>query len=61
MTSSVNMSDLVTLIKTMTNAQMKEALRSEGLAVSGVKISLQLRLIECEDHPFSLVAFVVSF
>lgn len=31
---------------------MKEALRSEGLAVSGVKISLQLRLIECEDYLF---------
>ncbi|QGA21917.1 hypothetical protein EYB26_009631 [Talaromyces marneffei] len=46
MTSSVDMSNVVLIIKTMTNAQMKEALRSEGLAVSGVKISLQLRLIE---------------
>ncbi|KAF3388280.1 E3 SUMO-protein ligase pli1 [Talaromyces pinophilus] len=46
MTSSVDMSNVVMVIKTMTNVQMKEALRSEGLAVSGVKISLQLRLIE---------------
>lgn len=48
------MSNVVMIIKTMTNAQMKEALRSEGLAVSGVKISLQLRLIECEEYLFLL-------
>ncbi|EED12543.1 SUMO ligase SizA, putative [Talaromyces stipitatus ATCC 10500] len=46
MTSSPDIQNLVMVIKTMTNAQMKDALRSEGLAVSGVKISLQLRLIE---------------
>ncbi|KAL1845996.1 E3 SUMO-protein ligase pli1 [Paecilomyces lecythidis] len=34
------------LIKTMTNAQLKDILRSEGLAVSGVKVSLQLRIID---------------
>lgn len=36
------------LIKTMTNAQLKDILRSEGLAVSGVKVSLQLRIIDCQ-------------
>lgn len=55
------MSDLVVIIKTMTNVQMKEALRSEGLAVSGVKISLQLRLIECEDHLFLSYRICRSF
>lgn len=38
---------MVALVKTMTNAQLKEILRSEGLAVSGVKASLQLRIIDC--------------
>lgn len=38
---------LNSLVKTLTNAQLKDILRSEGLAVSGVKTSLQLRIIEC--------------
>ncbi|KAB8069798.1 PINIT domain-containing protein [Aspergillus leporis] len=37
---------VVALVKTMTNAQLKEILRSEGLTVSGVKASLQFRIIE---------------
>ncbi|KAE8144108.1 PINIT domain-containing protein [Aspergillus avenaceus] len=37
---------MVALVKTMTNAQLKGILRNEGLAVSGVKASLQLRIIE---------------
>jgi E3 SUMO-protein ligase PIAS1 len=32
-------------IKTLTNAQLKDILRNEGLPVSGVKISLQTRII----------------
>jgi E3 SUMO-protein ligase PIAS1 len=38
---------LVALIKTLTNPQLKDLLRNEGLAVSGVKASLQLRIIDC--------------
>lgn len=45
-----DVSNLTMLIKSMTNVQMKDILRSEGLAVSGVKLSLQLRLIECKDY-----------
>ncbi|KAJ5358555.1 uncharacterized protein N7496_010968 [Penicillium cataractarum] len=37
---------LVALIRTLTNPQLKELLRNEGLAVSGVKASLQLRIID---------------
>ncbi|OJJ43713.1 hypothetical protein ASPZODRAFT_135717 [Penicilliopsis zonata CBS 506.65] len=37
---------VVALVKTLTNAQLKDILRNEGLAVSGVKASLQLRIIE---------------
>ncbi|CAK42174.1 uncharacterized protein An15g00050 [Aspergillus niger] len=37
---------LVALVKTLTNAQLKDILRNEGLAVSGVKASLQLRIID---------------
>ncbi|KAJ9301461.1 transcriptional regulator family: Zinc finger, MIZ-type [Paecilomyces variotii] len=37
---------ITALIKTLTNVQLKEILRSEGLAVSGVKVSLQLRIID---------------
>ncbi|KAL5337104.1 PINIT domain-containing protein [Aspergillus crustosus] len=37
---------VIALIKTLTNAQLKDILRSEGLAVSGVKASLQLRIID---------------
>jgi E3 SUMO-protein ligase PIAS1 len=50
MASAVQSSELqsiVALIKTLTNAQLKDILRSEGLAVSGVKASLQLRIIDC--------------
>jgi len=42
---------LVALIKTLTNPQLKELLRNEGLAVSGVKASLQLRIIDCSFSP----------
>ncbi|KAF7171269.1 hypothetical protein CNMCM5623_003639 [Aspergillus felis] len=59
MASAVHSSELqsvVALIKTLTNAQLKDILRSEGLAVSGVKASLQLRIIDCritfKDSPF---------
>lgn len=37
----------IALIKTLTNAQLKDILRVEGLAVSGVKASLQMRIINC--------------
>ncbi|KAL4877644.1 transport protein particle component-domain-containing protein [Aspergillus karnatakaensis] len=37
---------VISLIKTLTNAQLKDILRTEGLAVSGVKASLQLRIID---------------
>ncbi|KAI9923545.1 SUMO ligase siz1 [Aspergillus wentii] len=37
---------VVALVKTLTNAQLKDILRSEGLAVSGLKASLQLRIID---------------
>jgi E3 SUMO-protein ligase PIAS1 len=43
---SSELSHLVALIKTLTNPQLKDLLRNEGLAVSGVKISLQLRIID---------------
>ncbi|GIK06524.1 SUMO ligase siz1 [Aspergillus viridinutans] len=49
MASAVHSSELqsvVALVKTLTNAQLKDILRSEGLAVSGVKASLQLRIID---------------
>jgi hypothetical protein len=38
---------LVALIKTLTNPGLKDLLRNEGLPVSGVKASLQLRIIDC--------------
>lgn len=44
---SPGITHLVALIKTLTNPQLKDLLRSEGLAVSGVKSSLQLRIIDC--------------
>jgi hypothetical protein len=48
---------LVALIKTLTNANLKDLLRNEGLAVSGVKASLQLRIIDCSlSLRFSLSA-----
>ncbi|KAJ6120234.1 transcriptional regulator family: Zinc finger MIZ-type [Penicillium sp. IBT 18751x] len=43
---SSEITHLVALIKTLTNPQLKDLLRNEGLAVSGVKISLQLRIID---------------
>lgn len=57
---------LTALIKTLTNPQLKDLLRNEGLAVSGVKVSLQLRIIDCPFHPFSalvtlLLCPVISF
>lgn len=38
---------MVALVKTLTNAQLKDILRHEGLAVSGLKAALQLRIIDC--------------
>jgi hypothetical protein len=49
---SSELQSVVALVKTLTNAQLKDILRSEGLAVSGVKASLQLRIIDCS---FSLI------
>jgi E3 SUMO-protein ligase PIAS1 len=40
---------VIALIKTLTNAQLKEILRIERLAVSGVKAALQMRIIECSS------------
>lgn len=42
---------LVALIKTMTIPQLKDLLRNEGLALSGVKAVLQLRIIDCSFPP----------
>lgn len=42
---------LTALIKTLTNPQLKDLLRNEGLAVSGVKASLQIRIIDCSLNP----------
>lgn len=38
---------LCNMVKTMTNAQLKNVLRGERLMVSGVKTALQIRIIEC--------------
>ncbi|KAE8348184.1 PINIT domain-containing protein [Aspergillus coremiiformis] len=43
---SSDLQSVTALVKTMTNAQLKDILRSEGLAVSGVKASLQHRIID---------------
>ncbi|KAL4871963.1 hypothetical protein BDV12DRAFT_205454 [Aspergillus spectabilis] len=43
---SSELQGVIALIKTLTNAQLKDILRTEGLAVSGVKASLQLRIID---------------
>jgi hypothetical protein len=51
---SSEIAHLVALIKTLTNPQLKDLLRNEGLAVSGVKISLQLRIIDCSFLPLAL-------
>ncbi|KAL2830637.1 transport protein particle component-domain-containing protein [Aspergillus pseudoustus] len=40
------MQSVIALIKTLTNMQLKEILRVEGLAVSGVKAALQMRIID---------------
>jgi hypothetical protein len=52
---SSELQSLAALVKTLTNIQMKEILRSELLAVSGVKTTLQLRIIECECRRFTIV------
>lgn len=44
-------SSLVPLIKTLTNQHLRDLCRSESLAVSGVKATLQLRLIDCLSKP----------
>lgn len=44
--SSPEVIHLVALIKTLTNPQLKDLLRNEGLAVSGVKLALQMRIID---------------
>lgn len=49
---------LVALIKTLTIPQLKDLLRNEGLPVSGLKASLQLRIIDCMSFS-PLVSFVV--
>jgi hypothetical protein len=51
---------VIALIKTLTNAQLKDILRTEGLAVSGVKASLQLRIIDCSYISFSLLNFLLK-
>lgn len=48
---SSEINHLVALIKTLTNPQLKDLLRNEGLAVSGVKMTLQLRIIDCSFPP----------
>ncbi|CEL01570.1 hypothetical protein ASPCAL01151 [Aspergillus calidoustus] len=43
---------VIALIKTLTNAQLKEILRVERLPVSGVKAALQMRIIEYMERIF---------
>ncbi|KAL1980584.1 hypothetical protein VTN96DRAFT_3952 [Rasamsonia emersonii] len=43
---AAELQSVIALVKTLTNAQLKDILRSEGLTVSGVKLSLQLRIID---------------
>ncbi|KAL4801731.1 transport protein particle component-domain-containing protein [Aspergillus unguis] len=43
---SSELQSAIALVKTLTNAQLKDILRDEGLAVSGVKATLQIRIIE---------------
>ncbi|KAL4926529.1 PINIT domain-containing protein [Aspergillus undulatus] len=50
---SSDLQSVIALIKTLTNAQLKEILRFEGLAVSGVKAALQIRIIECLERHYS--------
>jgi len=47
---------VIALVKTLTNAQLKDILRSENLAVSGVKVSLQLRIIDCSSYQPSFLS-----
>lgn len=49
---------LVALIKTMTIPQLKDLLRNEGLALSGLKAALQLRIIDCSSLPSHFFAHV---
>ena len=42
----------VALVKTLTNAQLKDVLKTERLPVSGVKVTLQIRIIERSSCPF---------
>lgn len=45
---------LTTYIKTLTNPQLKQLLRHEGLQVSGVKAALQFRIIHRAWTPLQL-------
>lgn len=53
-TQSQELQSVVALVKTLTNVQLKDILRREGLAVSGVKASLQLRIIDCLSYHYFL-------
>lgn len=48
---------LTALVKTLTNVQMKDILRSEFMPVSGVKTTLQLRIIDCKWRRFTIFLF----
>ncbi|KAJ5825509.1 hypothetical protein N7474_002647 [Penicillium riverlandense] len=52
-------SSLVPLIKTLTNQHLRDLCRSEGLAVSGVKATLQLRLIDFLERCYNEEGFSV--
>ncbi|KAL4989059.1 PINIT domain-containing protein [Aspergillus falconensis] len=43
---------VIALVKTLTNAQLKDILRDEGLAVSGLKAALQVRIISALEGHF---------
>ncbi|KAL4759869.1 PINIT domain-containing protein [Aspergillus foveolatus] len=43
---------VIALVKTLTNAQLKDILRDEGLAVSGLKAALQVRIINALEGHF---------
>ncbi|KAL4789900.1 PINIT domain-containing protein [Aspergillus venezuelensis] len=49
---SSELQSVIALIKTLTNAQLKDILRFEGLAVSGVKAALQIRIIESLERHY---------
>jgi E3 SUMO-protein ligase PIAS1 len=42
---------MVAQTKTLLNEQLRRVLKEEGLAVSGVKAELQLRIINCMGPP----------